>query len=84
MDAVIKTKFQVFRFLVHEGRHQEGYGTDVMHRIAAAIGSRKDGSGFFGVKFKFWDGHHGFPMGGNVDAFSSDFSFFQKGHAEAP
>ena len=83
MDAVIEAEFQILGLLIHEGRHQEGNGTDVMHSIASAVCLRKHGSGFFRVKLEVRDRNDCFPVGRDVDAFCRDMAILQKCHAEA-
>ena len=83
MDAVIEAEFQILGLLIHEGRHQEGDGTDIMHGIASALCLLKHGSGFFRVKLKVRDRNDCFPVGWDVDAFRCDMAILQKCHAEA-
>ena len=83
MDAVIKAEFQILGLLIHEGRHQEGNGTDIMHGIASAVCLRKHGSGFFRTKLEVRDRNDCFPVRWDIDAFRRDMAILQKCHAEA-
>ena len=83
MDAVIEAEFQILGLLIHEGSHQEGNGTDIMHSITSAVCLRKHGSGFFRVKLEVRDRNDCFPVGRDVDAFCRDMAILQKCHAEA-
>lgn len=83
MDTVVEAEFQILGLLIHEGSHQEGNGTDIMHGITSAVCLRKHGSGFFRVKLEVRDRDDCFPVGRNVDAFRCDMAILQKCHAEA-
>ena len=83
MDAVVKTESQILGLLIHEGSHQEGNGTDIMHSITSAVCLRKHGSGLFRVKLEVRDRDDCFPVGRDVDAFRRDMAILQKCHAEA-